>query len=1425
MLKQQRPTNRPSKQRERFDFKFSNFQALQVPKGWDRLFVSLVSAESGKTIGKSGKAVVKNGSCTWTETISESIYISRYDSSKGCEECLVKLVVSTGSTRSNNTLGEATINMAQHTTSRASAAVSLPLKKCTYGTILQVRVQRATSRSKIGDEGSKNSDNQEKVEEVDHLDVETKSQRSDHSSDSTGKPPREDLATFSRPLTLESEEASESATVIINSFSSLEGSYGRGSLSVENVVKHEEYSSTERRVEGSSGGVLLLPDDYSVDDADSRVYLRQDFHNEAAMSRWSKTNAGSSRNLLEAAEDTIEELRAEAKMWERNARKLMIDLDISKKEFSDLSKKQAELGIELLAVYAEKDGLRRQVEKVKEELQELTLNHATREDPIIQSESFQKVLENEIKYQQELNDDLGQQLKRSQESNIELVCVLQEFEETIEQQRVEIKNLSSLKFNFVDLQNSLATSSEENRILFRQLEQLQESEKKLKADIGLLVEALRDKTDELEKEKESNREILSQVEREYNCKMLTKEEEIASLEAKLSGYVKDEQLNRNAENDVKLLTEIESLRERVRELEKDCTELTDENLDLLFKLKDSNKKDIRKCSSFDSMTSEHPTSCPSDESEVSDPKYQVSNLEEEHKEEQIAGFESSLHFAEILEQMDIAFHLLMKPRYGSSSDKIETNKDHHHALMIADKVDTTEMSVEHIRSLLQELNKLMEARIAESDEILRNHEIEIDDRNGIISEAKKKMEESNLEVQELETSKAKSEENCANLMRELEKKRSEIGHMEAALLSKEHETKFLLQRQQELEAEVSKLQQKTSHLENLQSDLTALSSAFSSYVSANTNLERNIEELETKRHELENTLSGLLVENTRFQECISDLEAQVQQLKDEKRVCLQEMENYKSSATSLQDEVRELRDEMDIQILDLKQKSEDIGKQWLGAQEECVYLKEENKSLQTSAASSALETTELQNLNLELKRENQELHEKCAELVDQMSQMTKSLSDCTRKVESLQGHLTSVQGDFVLRENHLKSDLDALFKENSYQKEKLAEVESSRQMLLEKATEFESLQKEVERLSEQLSDAHNERERISIEVSGLQANNAELQDSLQEVQWEAESTKNKFIAALQDLKDQLAASNQSHDRLMVDHERTLKLLASYRKVEEKLKTDLNDLELKHTISDYERQQLTTEMSMLKVQLQSISKLQDEVSMFKSELKECKLDKGKLELALNTVSGDYEELKAEKISLSGRISVFEGAMSEFEECKRKKLYLEEKLLKMEKDLNASEILCIQNADLKNELTEMKRSNVQFQQKMYILEEEKDECLKKAQALEENLKLMEERNSIHKEGAHNHDFHDEYDRLDINNKNRFLQEISHTPGSQKNYSTVARERYERTKSSLETELRDLRERYLEMSLKYAEVEGQREDLVMKLKATRSGKRWFA
>lgn len=51
------------------------------------------------------------------------------------------------------------------------------------------------------------------------------------------------------------------------------------------------------------------------------------------------------------------------------------------------------------------------------------------------------------------------------------------------------------------------------------------------------------------------------------------------------------------------------------------------------------------------------------------------------------------------------------------------------------------------------------------------------------------------------------------------------------------------------------------------------------------------------------------------------------------------------------------------------------------------------------------------------------------------------------------------------------------------------------------------------------------------------------------------------------------------------------------------------------------------------------------------------------------------------------------------------------------------------------------------------------------------------------------------------------------------------YEGKISSLQTELKDLQERYFDMSLKYAEVEAERAKLVLKLKPVNNGRRWFS
>ncbi|KAL8051638.1 hypothetical protein ABFX02_06G161200 [Erythranthe guttata] len=287
---------------QKFDFTFSNIQALQVPKGWDKIFLSLVSYESGKTVRKSQKMPVKNGTCRWTETLSESIWISdhnnKIDSSKDVEEFLLKFLVSTGSSRNGGTLGETTLNLSAFLSSESPILVSLPLQKCNYGTILQVEVRCLTPKKNLRDEKWNNM----------HAEfIENRAEKSD--SNNSDNP--------SRPVELSSRETSFSASISRYSFDSVESSNDTSSYS--------SYSSPHRPIKS--------------------------FH--------SLQNGYSATAFKEANE-------AEARMWEQNARKLSVDLEILRKELSD---------------------------------------------------------------QKETNENLSSQLNKTQESNIELISLLQEMEE------------------------------------------------------------------------------------------------------------------------------------------------------------------------------------------------------------------------------------------------------------------------------------------------------------------------------------------------------------------------------------------------------------------------------------------------------------------------------------------------------------------------------------------------------------------------------------------------------------------------------------------------------------------------------------------------------------------------------------------------------------------------------------------------------------------------------------------------------------------------------------------------------------------------------------------------------------------------------------------------------------------------------------
>lgn len=1550
------------------DFKFSSFQALQVPKGWDRLFVYIISVETGKTLSKSGKGSVRNGTCRWTESLTESIPVSE----KEIDDCLFKFVVSMGSSRSG-ILGEATVNLGSYRNAETAVPVSLPLKKCNHGTILLVRIQCLTPRAKPREEQFEEPGSYaEDVIAVDYIDMENKSDVSDSSvARSVGSSSSNHLDSASGTGE-HSRELSFSASGSRYSFDSMEGSLDyslqNNLIGTSNLVGRQDSTGSQN---SSSYGSYSLNDssrsNHSSFNSASRSHLQNQRESLNQVSRTVASsplrNADSSKDLLEAAEATIEELRAEARMWEQNARRLMFDLEKMRKDLSDQSMHCASLEMQLSESHRECDGSKQKIEQLKILLEESVAKQTTTEKLKFQAkemDNFQKEIEDELKFQKETNADLALQLKKTQESNIELVTILQELEDTIEIQKIEISDLSKIQSKsqkagkyHLEVQNSeetkrmkksfakdtreascdsgmegstveqelddlpVGSESEDSRSLELEFQQLQDSQKNLESTIKPPERSLENKIHAIEVEQSLKTQTLMDCEAEWREKLAAKDEKITNLEAELFKALNPLQFQNG--DDRELIKEIEVLTQKMEELERDCSELTEENLELVLKLKESEKYGASTSPSSNECLGNH--SLFTSESEVRKLRSQICKLEEEMRKKEIISQQLSTEMAKTLSELQEHIQSCLAnvkkqqcdpcfPINGECStafDKPVISND-------TDLFNQKERAKSILNSFVQ-LKDLFEAKSAlfknevhQSKEVrakvvnpdeLRNNLEAYDSGGNTFSTCGPQPESMQME----------STPEMTDLEKELLEK---ISGMDKLNSLNEQEIDALRHSQTELETQISNLQNERWQLEqnlevtlresmvtskcldDLRKEMTKLSSNRDSQASAKEILERKLSELESGKLEMEVHLSELEKENVQLSERICGLEAQLRYLTNDRESTSEELHNSESSNMSLREEIRRLESELEAQKVDARQKMQDMQKRWLEAQEECGYLKVANPKLQTTAESLIEECSVLQKSNAELRTQKMQLHEHCTILEAELRDSEKCFSNMSKEVEALEGKYILLQQEIASKEQALGIELDSLLQENKKYKEKLAMEENFlNQMHLEKTVEVENLQREVAHLTEQISATHGEKERTAseavIEVSHLRSGRAMLEASLQELQGKLELSESNLCTLQMEseikvlgIMQELAASKQNQEVLMADHEKLLELLEDVKSNEEKHKSSVKGLEIKLKASEYARQQVAEETSSLQIQLQKTSLLQDEILDLKRSLNEVKFENQKLEASLQMLSGDYEELKTEKILSMQKISDMQRAVSELEDCKRSKVALEEKLLRLDGDLTAREAIGAQDAELKNELARAKRANSEFQRKIRYLEEEKQECLKKAQALGEEL----EQRKASKQDQHsfsdaslpsgpessdmNSSTPDEFSVSQVGTKSNFNtgnapgigldslskiqlleNELAEALEANDMYKAqlksllteeykdplnapkklldedvvVEGDGYEGKISSLQTELKDLQERYFDMSLKYAEVEAERAKLVLKLKPVNNGRRWFS
>ncbi|KAM0889218.1 hypothetical protein ACQ4PT_027797 [Festuca glaucescens] len=1330
---------------ERFEFRFSGFRAVQVPAVSDRLFLSIVSVDTGKTIAKSSKAAARSGICQWPDSILEPIWFSRDEVSKEYDECQYKIVVSVGSIKTG-ILGEILLNLSNFLNLVDPTAISLPLKKCNSGTVLQLKVQFLGTKSKSsGVRSSKDMPPRMADRCLINDDMYNKSDGSDNVRSvrsSPGNPvggtyqdePGNREMSFSASGSHRSSNSGDSTADRAN-LSPRENS--NGGLYVGRQDSGSSYVSAGRGDEGFKSNNSSFSSRASGPNT-VQGNTPKSFSNGIAQS--SLGTSDSSKDLLEAAEETIEELRDEAKMWERHSRKLEADLEALKRESSEKSKQQAELAVELSAAHAERDSYRHEIEELKSSRKELSTRQTKsgtpkRGDWI----DLQKEVEDEMKFLKESNASLAVQLKNTQEANIELVSILQELEETIEEQRLEISKNSKVK----DVTNPHVSKN------------------------GLLV---KDDT-------------------EWARELSIKEDEIKILREKLDHVLNIENAGVAGSDTIylELEKENESLRVKVQELEKDCSELTEENLELIYTLKESGV-----------VKGQDPLVSNNSELQIKKLTSQIYQLEEELRIKEMmhngSFTDTSMSDAKELQKKcaDLELKLL---RFRSQGCELE------------DKFQKSQEELEQKNLELSKLREELEGFDGGETGGARGYQFGREDQKD--SESETDMVKTRVQILQQEND---------NFRRYTVEREDFISEIQAE--------KSQLEERLAASAKESSITSKC--LDELQQDILVLSSSIDSHVSANKVLERNIIELESCKSELELHISELEQENIELSERISGLEAQLSYMTNEKESSELQMHESKSLVISLKDKLERQQVEMDTQRLEFKQKQQEAQRKLAEAQDDSEVLRRSNSNLQSTVENLIEECSSLQNLTAELKRQKLELHGRFMQQEQELDSSKKRIHDFCKTVEFLEAKLSSLQKDISSKEQYLLSELESIFQEHSEQEEKINRAHFMLNKIeKEKMLEVENLEREVVSLTAQVSSTHEERENDTVdairEVSILRADKAKLEANFENVsaqlkhyESQLEDLRKESKSKIKGLVDSLNTSKQSEEMLAEDAEHMKKLMEAAKSNEDELRKISGEQELKLKSSDYGKQQMMEELSGLKLQVQKITSLQDEASKLRSSLDEAKFEKGKIKELLQSVTEECEELKAQKAMLTDKVSEMQVTLKNGEEEKRSRRSMQAKLARLESDLSASEASHVHEAELKNELSRIRRSNSEYQRKIQSLEQEIEDLTRQTQL--NDMKEIGD-STVNRET----DLQSKIELLETK-LSEALEENKMHRAQEKSPISDGQSSAEEKILQLEGDLRDMKERFLNMSLEYAEVEAQRERLVMELKTLKKGGRWF-
>ncbi|KAE8055298.1 hypothetical protein FH972_012148 [Carpinus fangiana] len=396
------------------------FHATQISQfGTDALVVSLTPADVGKPTVKSEKATVQNGTCCWENPVYE-----------------------TGPSKAG-TIGEVSVDFAEYAEATKPSSVSLPLKNSNSNSnaVLHVVIQRLQENVDQR-EAHKCEDANFKSEE---RSLKTYLSYGD-ADESIASHPTEDGPNDKTILNADlngNHRASSGSDITLSSSESSSGLNTPREVGLRNSNIHQDPSSFLSSLRRSS--LQHQP----AGNASTTVYEEWSGGSDHGISTDDSTHSSHDALLRESSQQAsdieIEKLKAELGALARQADLSELELQTLRKQIVKESKRGHDLTREIVSLKEERDEIKSECEKLK--AFQKRMDEAKVKSKLLSEGgdlcALIEEIRQELTYEKDLNGNLRLQLRKTQESNAELILAVRDMDEMLEVKDREISDLSN----------------------------------------------------------------------------------------------------------------------------------------------------------------------------------------------------------------------------------------------------------------------------------------------------------------------------------------------------------------------------------------------------------------------------------------------------------------------------------------------------------------------------------------------------------------------------------------------------------------------------------------------------------------------------------------------------------------------------------------------------------------------------------------------------------------------------------------------------------------------------------------------------------------------------------------------------------------------------------------------------------------------